>query len=268
MAQYHSESKDFFPRSYNLSNLLDLHRFLDDYLCIQAISSLQRLLERVKLDEHTIINVKVLTTLITVIKKSSYRVDDSFIDSTGFIDEQCFSLIQGMIVQHAEEWLYRQVHDNDIKQHDSAIKALHKHLFVDTKNDMSNWELSQLQRNRALKNLSTLAQINDDQIILVNSTLEKYGDLESYQGTINGRPTDNMWILKPGGKSRGRGISVIQTLPALVQYMITEPRLSTVSNEWVIQKYIENPLIISKRKFDIRQWIMVTGKSRNKKSKL
>ena len=64
--------------------------------------------------------------------------------------------------------------------------------------------------------------------------------------------TKNIWIVKPSGLSRGRGITCIDQLNDI----LTNIRLH---NQTVIQKYIENPLIIKGRKFDIRQWVLVTS---------
>jgi tubulin monoglycylase TTLL3/8 len=59
--------------------------------------------------------------------------------------------------------------------------------------------------------------------------------------------------VKPGQKSRGRGIEVFKDYSEILNYIRNE-----VGAKWVIQKYIENPMIINKKKFDIRQWIVVT----------
>lgn len=62
-----------------------------------------------------------------------------------------------------------------------------------------------------------------------------------------------MWILKPGGKSRGRGIKCFRSYDKIMQHIKT-----TKGRSFVVQKYIENPLILCKKKFDIRQWVLVT----------
>ena len=62
----------------------------------------------------------------------------------------------------------------------------------------------------------------------------------------------NIWIVKPSELSRGRGISCIDQLNDILSNI-------KLHNRTVIQKYIENPLVIKGRKFDMRQWVLVTN---------
>ncbi|KAH1013676.1 hypothetical protein HUJ04_002640 [Dendroctonus ponderosae] len=62
----------------------------------------------------------------------------------------------------------------------------------------------------------------------------------------------NIWIMKPGNKCRGRGIQLVKSIAEVDKMM-------GLKVKYVVQKYIEKPLIIYKTKFDIRQWFMVTN---------
>lgn len=62
----------------------------------------------------------------------------------------------------------------------------------------------------------------------------------------------NIWIVKPGRKSRGREIALFDNIESIKKY-------TQNPQKWVVQKYIENPLVINRKKFDIRQWVLVSS---------
>ncbi|KAJ0181648.1 hypothetical protein K1T71_002370 [Dendrolimus kikuchii] len=65
----------------------------------------------------------------------------------------------------------------------------------------------------------------------------------------------NIWIVKPGNKCRGRGIQLMNNIKDIIG-LINVP---TQKTRYVVQKYIENPLVIYDTKFDIRQWFLITN---------
>ena len=68
----------------------------------------------------------------------------------------------------------------------------------------------------------------------------------------------NIWLIKPAALNQGRGIEIFNNdLEGMLKFIESRPAYSY----WVIQKYIERPLLYKQRKFDIRIWAFITSKS-------
>ncbi|XP_020721942.2 tubulin glycylase 3A [Bombus terrestris] len=66
----------------------------------------------------------------------------------------------------------------------------------------------------------------------------------------------NVWILKPGDKSLGKGIILKNSLQDILSKI---NQAAKECMQYVVQKYIERPLLVYKTKVDIRQWFLITS---------
>jgi len=90
-------------------------------------------------------------------------------------------------------------------------------------------------------------------VIRKGSGDDQYAEwLRSYEAIAEAK-NQRMWLVKPGtNANRGNGIRICDEVDEV------QERVDSKERAWVIQKYMEMPFLVHKRKFDIRAYCLVT----------
>ncbi|KAI6654307.1 Monoglycylase TTLL3 [Oopsacas minuta] len=211
-----SNPVDFFPRCFLLSSADDQPVFIQDYLKTAAISILKDL--KNSIDNGTFKSME----------NSSSQITNSTVK---FAFSVCNEILKSIQHDDVDDISAVTSYDENSPQWKTLLESSYR-----LKAQQITWE-------NACKNL------HQEITALLTS-------LRDVMPQFNMDGSCNIWIVKPGAMSRGRGIKCLSRLDAILE--IVSARVLLKEGKYVVQKYIENPLLIEGTKFDIRQWFLVT----------
>ena len=265
------DPNNFFPRCYDLSDKNDMGDFIEDFKINKAISILKIISKQLNEGNENSISLyseSVIKTAIEIVERNSNIIIGEYSEINmnnaktfvKFVTEKEWSLI-------GEEEPNTKV---DINRYISTITqaariGLHSNeikfprLNLRAQSELPK-KLNSLTITVKKKSSNKVTNVNKNKISTKLSEIQKYkapiesllSHLRSHQSQYIMNGVHNIWIIKPSNLSRGRGISVSNKLSTILDS-------HDDSNQIIVQKYIENPLIILGRKFDIRQWVLVTN---------
>lgn len=99
-----------------------------------------------------------------------------------------------------------------------------------------------------------------DSIIPFTTTLRKNDP--NLRNVLKSLPPNTKFIAKPSMGKQGKGIYISSNLDDIYKHIInSKPEDNKDSNDWIISKYIDNPMLEEDRKFHIRTFVLVSRKN-------
>ncbi|XP_029908317.1 tubulin monoglycylase TTLL3-like [Myripristis murdjan] len=213
----------FFPRCYRLGAEDEKHTFIEDYRRTACTSLLQCIVDRrsVKGEGHS------------SDQRRQRKQRDLPLVPSKMID---------IALEVCQEFLDSLVH-SDIDMSLETTQTLTKEQWAEF---LNNYYLV-VHDGAAI----------DDSVCFVDRCQDMLQRMREVSPQLDTDGIHNMWIIKPGAMSRGRGIMCAKRLDEILKMVDSDSALIRDS-KWVVQKYLERPLLVHGTKFDVRQWFLVT----------
>lgn len=258
----HQDPDAYFPKCFDTADDGEFEAFVSYYKSLKAESVLKEFISKSHDDQVKMLaeRKKQIEASIRVVSKRLMDID-AIIDCPGVwnevtdteweaigleekkLERERDASFDGPLKQKKLERVEKSQLPKGRKEVNKSIQLRSRSIEINTVNDLKNndeveeaGEPLDFSRHDA-----TVKKITD----LLKKVSERFP-----QTSING--LKNIWIVKPAGLSRGRGIRLCDNLADI--YNCTKGK----DSNWVIQKYIEHPILYKGRKLDIRQWVMVT----------
>ncbi|KAF3689540.1 Tubulin monoglycylase TTLL3 [Channa argus] len=218
----------FFPRCYRLGAQDEKHAFIEDYRRTACTSLLKYIVERQQSIKGEEMNQTICSSQdLKKRKKSKPIILSQIIDSALRVCQESLESLE-----------HRDI--------DISSETPHSLMKQEWAEFINNYYLV-VHGGAEIEN-------SDHYVKCCKAMLQRLGEV-SPQLDIDG--IHNIWIIKPGAKSRGRGIKCVKHLDQVLRLVDGNPTFIKES-KWVVQKYVECPLLILGTKFDVRQWFLVT----------
>ena len=100
-----------------------------------------------------------------------------------------------------------------------------------------------------------LTKYNKNSKFVLETHLFDTNNVRKIKGVIHKYP---IWIIKPRNDYGRNGVTIIRNYSDIQNWI-----QKTTTQQWILQKYVENPLLIKKKKFHIRIYVIIHKKNNN-----
>ncbi|KAL3870089.1 hypothetical protein ACJMK2_042702 [Sinanodonta woodiana] len=107
------------------------------------------------------------------------------------------------------------------------------------------------RKDNLARNMLKMAKVNSEEINFVPKTWilpSDYTLLQNYYKDLRAKKKNKTFIIKPANGAQGHGISLFKN-----------PEKITASEHFIVQEYVDNPLLLDGYKFDLRIYVLVTS---------